>query len=112
MVWDESRQEGRVAPSLSARARQLTPKATERAMDEGIRRPAAHRDRTWAERAAKRPDRLSLWAGGLAGGALLAAGPTAHAGSGGVSTTGGSGGGGKPPTSASTSRYVRIWSGF
>src|SRR3954447_9611844 len=80
-------------------------------MDDGIRRTAAQRDRTWAERAAKRPDRLALWAVGMAVAAMLAAAATAHAGSGGVGTTSGGSGGGTP-RSASSSRYVRIWEGF
>jgi hypothetical protein len=79
-------------------------------MDDGIRRTAAQRDRTWTARAAKRPDRLALWAVGMAVGAMLAAAATAHAGSGGVgTTTGGSGGG---YNSASSSRNTRIWDGF
>jgi hypothetical protein len=78
-------------------------------MDEGIRRTATQRDRTWTARAAKRPDRLALWAVGMAVAAMLAAAATAQAGSGGVGTTGGSGGG---YNSASSSRYTRIWDGF
>src|SRR5690242_2132981 len=78
-------------------------------MDDGIRRSAARRDRTWTERASRRPDRLALWAVGMAVAAMLAAAATAHAGSGGVGTTGG---GTKGYNSVSSSRYGKIWNGF
>ena len=80
-------------------------------MNEGMpRRVAVNRRSSDARRRgwlADRPDRIALWAVGLALIAMIAAAASAHASSGGV----GAGDGGGTST-AGSARYSRLWDGF